>query len=64
MSIPSKELNVVMSKYQRRCDMMTGTDVFFRRRFDINVVKTLDQRDDVALASMRRGEMTKWDRLD
>ena len=57
MSIPSKELNVVMSKYQRRCDMMTGTDVF-RRRFDINVVKTLDQRDDVALASMRRSEMT------
>ena len=28
MSIPIKELNVVMSKYQRRCDMMTGTDVF------------------------------------
>ena len=32
--------------------------MFFRRRFDINVVKTLNQHDDVALASMRRGEMT------
>ena len=46
-----------MSKYQCRRDLMTGTGVF-RRRFDINVVKTLNQRDDVALASMRRGEMT------
>ena len=57
MSIPNKTLNVVMSKYQCRRDLMTGTGVF-RRRFDINVVKTLNQRDDVALASMRRGEMT------
>ena len=32
--------------------------MFFRRCFHINVVKTLNQSDYVALASMGRGEMT------
>ena len=32
--------------------------MLFRRRFDVNVVTTSNQRDGVALASIRRGEMT------
>ena len=32
--------------------------MLFRRGFDINVVTTSNQHDDVALASMRRCEMT------
>ena len=33
--------------------------MLFRCRFDVNVVKMSNQHDDVAVASMRRGEMTK-----
>ena len=33
--------------------------MLFRRRFDVNVVTMSNQNDDFALASMRRGEMTR-----